>query len=265
MSNLENEKKINSLCTEINILCLTLGERYYDLNKDCPDDNLASLIIDITDKKAELEQLREEMTATDAEAVIAMDAESVAVSSDAEVKQEEVQEIVKREIHEITEHEIQIAEPSDVTVDVSEEVISPVQAVEPVAIPEEKVGPVITPVVTNLRFCVNCGNQLDVEDVFCTQCGFKQPQEEVPVQAGNPTPVAIEEPVVAPVPVKVTENAADFEPKREYDSEATVLLEDVTEYMNKQTDEEEMVFCGFCRARIPADSVYCVECGAKQL
>lgn len=223
MSNVEKENKINSLNCELNMLCLTLGERYYTLKKDCPDEELASIVGDISNKKAEIDRLKDE----EHEACLNQTEENKAGENTSE---ETIQEV--------------------------SEAVAPVEIVEPVVIPvpeviEEK-KETVAHVLKN-RFCVGCGAKLDAEDLFCTQCGMKQPIEDNQVEVVK---------AVTPVPeiVPVMENASSVE--EETDADATILVKDVAE--DTPDTEEKMVFCGFCRAKISKDDMYCVECGAKQ-
>ena len=69
------------------------------------------------------------------------------------------------EIEEVVEAEV-VEEPAGEVVDVSAE--------------EETVEEEKFEVVKKSKFCTNCGTEVDLDTVFCPQCGFKFAQEEKP-------------------------------------------------------------------------------------
>ena len=69
------------------------------------------------------------------------------------------------EIEEVDEAEV-VEEPAGEVVDVSAE--------------EETVEEEKFEVVKKSKFCTNCGTEVDLDTVFCPQCGFKFAQEEKP-------------------------------------------------------------------------------------
>lgn len=151
-----------------------------------------------------------------------------------------------------------------------------------------------------LKYCVNCGTQLGGDDVFCSNCGTKQPEPapeaepcvapvcESTVSGENAAesvvetmeqesqPIVNEEtavPEVQPVEQE-TETAeketADVEVKETKDEEIPVAEAEVVEAVSGQpavsesaVEEKKYIFCSECGNKEEAGVKFCSECGTK--
>lgn len=84
-----------------------------------------------------------------------------------------------------------------------------------------------------MKFCIECGAQLDDATVFCTQCGTKQPEVQAepvkaPEEAPKPTPAPVPVPAPAPQPAPKTAPVQPKE-KKNYDHTAEMDKQDVSD------------------------------------
>lgn len=86
-----------------------------------------------------------------------------------------------------------------------------------------------------MKFCIECGAQLDDATVFCTQCGTKQPEIQAePVKAPKAAPAAAPVPTPAPAAVQKPSpapKAAPVQPKekKNYDHTAEMDKQDISD------------------------------------